>query len=337
MKQTCPDCKTIIEIDEKEFTPGEKIVRECPLCGNAVEFIVPKEKQRVLVSETTCIKEVEPVGAKKEMKITQKSAQQFSEENDVIQSLRQLKELFDSGVLNRDEFDKEKAKILGTDIEQPKSRSSQDSSPVKVNKGLIIGGILALVGVIIAVIIVSTEKNKSYVIEDTAVQAIDEYDGRMVSQPSDVRVEQSRQSVSEFKNSLSPRDIIIATFDDDIYHCVYVHNLDDATFYKYDLQRREKVSYEERLGEMMAYHVAAAKQRGEYIYIIANNNALGEFLKTFVIRFNTTDESFEEIDNGREASFVKGNRIKITDMIITDRGDSWSDTEVEFNDRYLYI
>ncbi|MBO4587524.1 MAG: hypothetical protein J5711_01305 [Bacteroidales bacterium] len=99
MKQSCPDCKTIIEIDEKEFTPGEKIVRECPLCGNSVEFIIPDEKNEVKVVETTVIKEVESAESKKKMKDLQKKVQQLSDENNQIKGQQKKEQVSTKAII----------------------------------------------------------------------------------------------------------------------------------------------------------------------------------------------------------------------------------------------
>lgn len=41
MKQTCPRCKTIVEINEREYEPGSKVKRQCPLCDEILEFSIP--------------------------------------------------------------------------------------------------------------------------------------------------------------------------------------------------------------------------------------------------------------------------------------------------------
>lgn len=57
MKQTCPECNTVIELDEKKYSPGEVIKRECPVCCTQVEFAIPipekpkEEKPKVIVKE----------------------------------------------------------------------------------------------------------------------------------------------------------------------------------------------------------------------------------------------------------------------------------------------
>lgn len=44
MKQTCPECKSIIEIDEKKYKPGEKLEINCPLCETTVIFSIPRQE-----------------------------------------------------------------------------------------------------------------------------------------------------------------------------------------------------------------------------------------------------------------------------------------------------
>lgn len=61
MKQTCPSCNTSVEIDEREYKPGEKVIIECPLCSEKIEFHIPEAevKKEVRVEEKIVIKEVE--------------------------------------------------------------------------------------------------------------------------------------------------------------------------------------------------------------------------------------------------------------------------------------
>lgn len=53
MKQTCPECKSIIEIDESKYPEGEKVTKVCPLCETEVIFSIP-------VTEKEEVKPVEP-------------------------------------------------------------------------------------------------------------------------------------------------------------------------------------------------------------------------------------------------------------------------------------
>lgn len=53
MKQTCPECKSIIEIDESKYPEGEKVTKICPLCETEVIFSIP-------VTEKEEVKPVEP-------------------------------------------------------------------------------------------------------------------------------------------------------------------------------------------------------------------------------------------------------------------------------------
>lgn len=60
MKQTCQECKSIIEIDEKKYKPGESITINCPLCGTAVIFSIPElEIPKPEIVERIVVKEVE--------------------------------------------------------------------------------------------------------------------------------------------------------------------------------------------------------------------------------------------------------------------------------------
>lgn len=43
MKSTCPKCKTVLEINEKDYEPGVTVEKECPLCGEYIAFDIPEE------------------------------------------------------------------------------------------------------------------------------------------------------------------------------------------------------------------------------------------------------------------------------------------------------
>lgn len=62
MKQSCPKCKTLIEINEKEYQPGSVVEKQCPLCDEKVKYAIPlyetenKEPFDKLYEEMTIIK-----------------------------------------------------------------------------------------------------------------------------------------------------------------------------------------------------------------------------------------------------------------------------------------
>lgn len=60
MKQTCPECKSVIEIDEKKYQPGESITIHCPLCETTVIFSIPNlEPIKPEIIEKVVVKEVD--------------------------------------------------------------------------------------------------------------------------------------------------------------------------------------------------------------------------------------------------------------------------------------
>lgn len=68
MKQTCPECKSIIEIDEKKYKPGEKVEINCPLCETTVIFSIPElEISKPETVEKIVVKEVESAEDKKKI------------------------------------------------------------------------------------------------------------------------------------------------------------------------------------------------------------------------------------------------------------------------------
>lgn len=59
IKQTCPQCKTLVEINEKEFTPGENVVRHCPLCDERIVFVIPQKDTSIEEENDALKKELE--------------------------------------------------------------------------------------------------------------------------------------------------------------------------------------------------------------------------------------------------------------------------------------
>ncbi|MCR5435027.1 MAG: hypothetical protein K6F20_11610 [Bacteroidaceae bacterium] len=59
MKQSCPKCKTLIEINEKEYYPGSTVVKPCPLCDGEVTFNIPDNKTTDEAAITKLSEEVE--------------------------------------------------------------------------------------------------------------------------------------------------------------------------------------------------------------------------------------------------------------------------------------
>jgi len=53
MKQTYPDCKTVIEIDEQKYPTDSQCERMCPLCGATLTFDIPSAKPEIVVKEVT--------------------------------------------------------------------------------------------------------------------------------------------------------------------------------------------------------------------------------------------------------------------------------------------
>lgn len=57
MKQTCSRCQASIEINEKDYKPGEKVEMKCRKCDNLVTFLIPEEKPKIV--EKIVIRETE--------------------------------------------------------------------------------------------------------------------------------------------------------------------------------------------------------------------------------------------------------------------------------------
>lgn len=68
MKQTCPGCKSIIELDETKYKPGEIVKKNCPLCDTEISFSIPEPKAaEPQTVEKVVVKEVEDTKSKKKI------------------------------------------------------------------------------------------------------------------------------------------------------------------------------------------------------------------------------------------------------------------------------
>ena len=87
MKQTCPGCKSIIEIDESKYKPGEIVKRNCPLCDTEVSFSIPvPELPRPETIEKIIVKEVEDEKNKKKIQELENTVEQLLKDRQQEQS-----------------------------------------------------------------------------------------------------------------------------------------------------------------------------------------------------------------------------------------------------------
>lgn len=126
MKQTCPSCSTSVEIDEREYKPGEKVIIECPLCSEKIEFHISEAE--VKIEEKVIIKEVESEGSN-ELKKTEKEVtpeEELKRENEEF-----VKDKDGEGFTNGDD-----------------KHPTEENSPKKSSLGLIllIAGLLLVAG-----------------------------------------------------------------------------------------------------------------------------------------------------------------------------------------------
>ena len=49
MKLSCPNCHTILEINENDYSTGEIVSRECPICGEIIEYEIPQKLNKEIV------------------------------------------------------------------------------------------------------------------------------------------------------------------------------------------------------------------------------------------------------------------------------------------------
>lgn len=84
MKQTCPECKSIIEIDEKKYNPGENVTINCPLCEAPIIFSIPEQKvPQPEIKEKIVIKEVENPESLKRLQELEQEIRQMKEKQNI--------------------------------------------------------------------------------------------------------------------------------------------------------------------------------------------------------------------------------------------------------------
>jgi len=61
MKQTCPRCKTIVEIEDSKYNIGDVVNIECPVCGEQLQFCIQKNLE--IISDSVEIEDIQEVSA----------------------------------------------------------------------------------------------------------------------------------------------------------------------------------------------------------------------------------------------------------------------------------
>jgi len=59
MKQTCPKCKTIVEIEDSKYNIGDVVDVECPVCGEQLQFCIQKNLE--IISDSAEIEDIQEI------------------------------------------------------------------------------------------------------------------------------------------------------------------------------------------------------------------------------------------------------------------------------------
>lgn len=282
-------------------------------------------------------------------------------EKQTINKLMEIKELYEAGVLTKEEMEAEKAKILRpTSVA---SEKSNDKLQPNYNKGtlkqglskdtkiwLIAGSVVAVM-LIIAIIIqngrssnIQTYDNDYDVADtDTVMVADTDYDTAV-----DDSQEQTPQSYADkaenYIGGLDTDTRVVASLTDDDRHCVYTLTEVEAgwgrvnSLYCHNLETGStnlvlvpyKVEGEEDNGEQ----VADAKIIGNNLYVINTSYRCG----SSVACLNTLTNNWScAVRACADAKFFGSNKLKVTYSKLVYEGECLADNQYEYTDKVITL
>ena len=282
-------------------------------------------------------------------------------EKQTINKLMEIKELYEAGVLTKEEMEAEKAKILRpTSVA---SEKSNDKLQPNYNKGtlkqglskdtkiwLIAGSVVAVM-LIIAIIIQNGRSSNSqtydndYAVADTDTVMVDDTDYDTAVDDSQEQTPQSYADKAEnYIGGLDTDTRVVASLTDDDRHCVYTLTEVEAgwgrvnSLYCHNLETGStnlvlvpyKVEGEEDNGEQ----VADAKIIGNNLYVINTSYRCG----SSVACLNTLTSDWScTVRACADANFVGSNKLKVTYSKLVYEGECLADNQYEYTDKVITL
>ena len=282
-------------------------------------------------------------------------------EKQTINKLMEIKELYEAGVLTKEEMEAEKAKILRpTSVA---SEKSNDKLQPNYNKGtlkqglskdtkiwLIAGSVVAVM-LIIAIIIQNGRSSNSqtydndYAVADTDTVMVDDTDYDTAVDDSQEQTPQSYADKAEnYIGGLDTDTRVVASLTDDDRHCVYTLTEVEAgwgrvnSLYCHNLETGStnlvlvpyKVEGEEDNGEQ----VADAKIIGNNLYVINTSYRCG----SSVACLNTLTSDWScTVRACADANFVGSNKLKVTYSKLVYEGECLADNQYEYRDKVITL
>ena len=286
---------------------------------------------------------------------------------EVMDKLMEIKELYEAGILTKEEMEAEKTKILrptavaseskketvaSNDKPQPRtSKGTLEQGLSKDTKIWLIAGSVVAVMLIVAIIIQNGRSSNSqtydndYAVADTDTAMVDDtvYDTAV-----DDSQEQTPQSYADkaenYIGGLDTDTRVVASLTDDDRHCVYTLTEVEAgwgrvnSLYCHNLETGStnlvlvpyKVEGEEDNGEQ----VADAKMIGNNLYVINTSYRCG----SSVACLNTLTNNWScAVRACADAKFVGSNKLKVTYSKLVYEGECLADNQYEYKDKVITL
>ena len=282
-------------------------------------------------------------------------------EKQTINKLMEIKELYEAGVLTKEEMEAEKAKILRpTSVA---SEKSNDKLQPNYNKGtlkqglfkdtkirLIAGSVVAVM-LIIAIIIQNGRSSNTqtydndYAVADTDTVMVDDTDYDTAVDDSQEQTPQSYADKAEdYIGGLDTDTRVVASLTDDERHCVYTltevelgwgrvnslycHNLETGSTNIVNVPY--KVEGEEEAGEQ----VADARMVGNNLYVVNTSYRCGQS----VACLNTRTGKWSCVVRACvSADFISNNRLKVSYAELVYEGECLADNQYEYTDKVITL
>ena len=288
-------------------------------------------------------------------------------DKEVMDKLMEIKKLYDTGVLTKEEMEAEKAKILlSTSVASESKKetvASNDKPQPRTSKGtlkqglskdtkiwLIAGSVVAVM-LIIAIIIQNGRSSNSqtydneYAVADTDTVMVDDTDYDTAIDDSQEQTPQSYADKAEnYIGGLDTDTRVVASLTDDDRHCVYTLTEVEAgwgrvnSLYCHNLETGStnivnvpyKVEGEEDNGEQ----VADAKMIGNNLYVINTSYRCG----SSVACLNTRTGKWSCVVRAcASAGFISNNRVKVSYAKLVYEGECLADNQYEYTDKVITL
>ena len=290
-------------------------------------------------------------------------------DKEVMDKLMEIKKLYDTGVLTKEEMEAEKVKILRPTSVASESKketvASNDKPQPRTSKGtlkqglskdtkiwLIAGSVVAVM-LIIAIIIQNGRSSNSqtydndYAVADTDTVMVDDTDYDTAVDVDDSQEQTPQSYADKAENYIGGLDTdtrVVASLTDDDRHCVYTLTEVEAgwgrinSLYCHNLETGStnivnvpyKVEGEEEAGEQ----VADARMVGNNLYVVNTSYRCGQS----VACLNTRTGKWSCVVRACvSADFISNNRVKVSYAKLVYEGECLADNQYEYTDKVITL